>query len=95
MNWSHVDVRAKLTFHSQDMLTMLQTNVAAVMEFTRAFAPPMVQRNRGHIVNISSVAGHEAYSGACRPTSCLAGLRESNVDLSRTHALDTSCHCAV
>ena len=45
------------------MLTMLQTNVAAVMEFTRAFAPPMVARNQGHIVNISSVAGHEAYGG--------------------------------
>ena len=48
----------------QDMLTMLQTNVAAVMEFTRAFAPPMVARNQGHIINISSVAGHEAYGGA-------------------------------
>lgn len=42
---------------------MLQTNVAAVMEFTRAFAPPMVKRNQGHIINISSVAGHEAYGG--------------------------------
>lgn len=42
---------------------MLQTNVAAVMEFTHAFAPPMVARNRGHIINISSVAGHEAYGG--------------------------------
>lgn len=50
--------------HVQDMVTMLQTNVAAVMEFTHAFAPPMVQRNRGHIINISSVAGHEAYGGA-------------------------------
>lgn len=42
---------------------MLQTNVAAVATFTRVFAPGMVARNRGHIVNISSVAGHESYAG--------------------------------
>jgi short chain dehydrogenase len=47
----------------QDMNTMLQTNVAGVALFTRTFAPGMVARNRGHIVNISSVAGHEAYAG--------------------------------
>ncbi len=58
---------------------MLQTNVAAVMEFTRAFAPPMVQRNRGHIVNISSVAGHEAYGGALLATveACLPTVQTS------------------
>ena len=48
---------------TQDMNTMLQTNVAGVALFTRMFAPGMVARNRGHIVNISSVAGHEAYAG--------------------------------
>ncbi len=59
---------------------MLQTNVAAVMEFTRAFAPPMVQRNRGHIVNISSVAGHEAYGGAslARVNTCLPTVQTGN-----------------
>ena len=42
---------------------MLQTNIAALMHFTRTFAPPMVARNRGHIINISSIAAHEVYSG--------------------------------
>jgi NADP-dependent 3-hydroxy acid dehydrogenase YdfG len=45
------------------MQTMVHTNVIAVATFTRVFAPGMVARNKGHIVNISSVAGHEAYAG--------------------------------
>ena len=56
----------------QDMNTMLQTNVVGVAMFTRTFAPGMVARNRGHVVNISSVAGHEAYAGQKPPHSpCL------------------------
>jgi NADP-dependent 3-hydroxy acid dehydrogenase YdfG len=72
--WSEVDIlvnnaglalgTAPVTELSiEDMHTMLQTNVAGVAVFTRTFAPGMVARNCGHIVNISSVAGHEAYGG--------------------------------
>jgi len=42
---------------------MIETNVLAPVVFVSAFAPAMVKRNRGHIVNISSVAGHESYGG--------------------------------
>ena len=46
-----------------DVETMLRTNVSSVMAFVSTFAPGMVERNEGHIVNISSIAGHEAYPG--------------------------------
>jgi len=46
-----------------DVATMLNTNVAAVMAFASTFVPGMVERNAGHVVNLSSIAAHEAYPG--------------------------------
>lgn len=46
-----------------DIQTMLATNVSAVMALVATFAPGMKARGRGHIINISSVAAHEAYIG--------------------------------
>mmetsp|Transcript_26327 Transcript_26327/g.56200 ORF Transcript_26327/g.56200 Transcript_26327/m.56200 type:complete len:264 (-) Transcript_26327:47-838(-) len=47
----------------EDVQTMMQTNVSSVMAFVSTFAPDMVKRDSGHIVNISSIAGHESYPG--------------------------------
>ncbi len=43
--------------------TMVATNVTGLMHLTRAILPGMVARDRGHIINIGSVAGHNAYPG--------------------------------
>jgi len=40
-----------------DWDTMVDTNIKGVMYCTRALLPGMVARNRGHVVNIGSVAG--------------------------------------
>ena len=40
-----------------DVATMLDTNVTALIRLTRLLAPGMVERDSGHIINISSVAG--------------------------------------
>eukprot|EP00439_Symbiodinium_sp_Y106_P026054 s1440_g3.t1 len=47
----------------ENIQTMLATNVQAVMFLVATFGPKMKDRGQGHIVNISSVAGHEAYVG--------------------------------
>jgi 3-hydroxy acid dehydrogenase/malonic semialdehyde reductase len=46
-----------------DWDTMVDTNIKGVTYVTRAFLPGMVERNRGHIINIGSVAGSYPYPG--------------------------------
>lgn len=47
----------------QDWDEMIDTNVKGLLTMTRLVVPGMVQRNKGHVVNIGSVAGDAAYAG--------------------------------
>jgi len=42
---------------------MIDTNLKGLLYVTRAVLPGMVARRNGHVINIGSVAGHEAYPG--------------------------------
>ena len=42
---------------------MIDTNLYSTYYLTRAFAPAMIEAGRGHIFNISSIAGLKAYPG--------------------------------
>lgn len=44
-----------------DWETMIDTNVKGILYITRQVAPLMIKRKKGHIFNISSIAGKEVY----------------------------------
>ncbi len=46
-----------------DWDTMVATNVTGLLHMTRALLPGMVARDRGHVVNLGSVAGTYPYPG--------------------------------
>ncbi len=45
----------------EDWDEMIDTNVKGVLNMTRALLPGMIARDRGHVVNIGSIAGHLVY----------------------------------
>ncbi|GAB4217739.1 MAG: SDR family NAD(P)-dependent oxidoreductase [Synechococcales cyanobacterium] len=47
--------------HLDDWEEMIDTNLKGLLYVTRAIAPGMLHRQRGHIVNLGSVAGHYTY----------------------------------
>lgn len=46
-----------------DWTTMVDTNIKGLLHVTRALLPGMVERRRGHVVNLGSIAGTYAYPG--------------------------------
>lgn len=46
-----------------DWERMIDTNIKGLLYVTRLITPLMVERKRGHIINIGSIAGREVYPG--------------------------------
>ncbi|MEH2107283.1 SDR family oxidoreductase [Nostoc sp.] len=47
----------------QDWEDMIDTNVKGLLSVSRYVVPGMVSRDRGHVVNLGSIAGHQTYPG--------------------------------
>ncbi len=45
-----------------DWERMIDTNIKGLLYITRAVSPLMVERKKGHIINIGSIAGREVYA---------------------------------
>ena len=60
---------------------MVDTNVKGVMYMTRALLPGMVARNRGHVINIGSIAGTYAYPGGNVYGASKAFVRQFSLNL--------------
>ncbi len=47
----------------QDWEEMIDTNIKGLLYVTRSLLPGMIVRGRGHVINLGSIAGHQAYPG--------------------------------
>jgi len=65
----------------EDWERMVDTNVKGLMYVTRALLPDMVARNRGHIINISSVAATHPYPGGNVYGATKAFVRQFSLNL--------------
>lgn len=48
--------------HTKDWETMIDVNIKGLLYVTQAVVQGMLQRNKGHIINIGSISGREVYS---------------------------------
>ncbi len=64
---------------------MIDTNIKGLLNITRLVTPLMIERNSGHVINISSIAGKEAYAAGnvyCATKHAVQALTQSmRIDL--------------
>ncbi|MBX2864982.1 MAG: SDR family oxidoreductase [Leptolyngbyaceae cyanobacterium MAG.088] len=69
----------------QDWEEMIDTNIKGLLYVTRAVVPGMVERDRGHVVNIGSIAARQTYPGGsvyCATKAAVKSLSEGlKIDL--------------
>lgn len=68
------------TGNTDDWDSMIDTNVKGLLYVTRAVAPLMIARNKGHIFNLGSIAGKETYENGnvyCASKSAVDALSKA------------------
>jgi 3-oxoacyl-[acyl-carrier protein] reductase len=79
-----------------DWDAVLDTNLKAVFLFSKAVAPGMIERHTGHIINIASLAGKNAFAGGaiyCASKWGLLGLTECMAEDLRQYGIRVSAIC--
>ena len=71
-----------------DWEAMIDTNIKGLLTMTRLIVPGMVERNKGHVINIGSVAGDAAYAGGnvyCATKSAVKAITDGlRIDVAHT-----------
>lgn len=71
-----------------DWEAMIDTNIKGLLTMTRLIVPSMVKRNKGHVINIGSVAGDAAYAGGnvyCATKSAVKAISDGlRIDVANT-----------
>ena len=71
-----------------DWYTMIDTNIKGVLNMTRIIVPGMIERGRGHVINMGSVAGDAAYAGGnvyCATKSAVKAITDGlRIDVAHT-----------
>jgi 3-oxoacyl-[acyl-carrier protein] reductase len=76
--------------------SVLDTNLKGVFLASKAVAPGMIERRGGHIINIASLAGKNAFAGGgiyCASKWGLLGLTECMAEDLRGHGIRVSAIC--
>lgn len=72
----------------EDWDTMIDTNIKGLLTMTRLVVPAMVERNKGQVINIGSVAGDAAYAGGnvyCATKAAVKTITDGlRIDLAHT-----------
>lgn len=80
----------------EDWETMIDTNVKGLLYVTKAILPFMIDRKKGHIINVGSVAGKEVYEKGnvyCASKHSVDAISKAlRIDLLRHHIKVTAIH---
>jgi 3-oxoacyl-[acyl-carrier protein] reductase len=79
-----------------DWDTVLDTNLKAVFLLSKAVAPAMIRKKSGHIINVASLAGKNAFAGGgiyCASKWGLLGLTGCMAEDLRPHGIRVSAVC--
>jgi 3-hydroxy acid dehydrogenase/malonic semialdehyde reductase len=105
--WKEIDVLinnaglalGKDLFHKAELTdwnTMIDTNVKGLLYVSKAVVPYMVQKKKGHIINIGSTAAREVYEGGntyCATKAAVDSISKGmRMDLLHYHIKVTAIH---
>lgn len=80
----------------EDWNTMIDTNLKGLLYVSKAVVPFMIQRKKGHIINLGSIAGKEAYergNAYCATKAAVDSISKGmRIDLLPYHIKVTAIH---